>query len=303
MKDISDMKELIEWLLSLERLANSVYREAADVFAGDAAFAAFLGHLATDEQWHREVMKLALQEMGLGGGPVASIGLDHATKERIEQPFQENLQSLSSGTISKQGLLECVVRTEYSEWNDIFLYVVNSLKERREDFLPVAARMQEHMNHINTYLERVAVGDPVLSGLRRIPPVWQARILVVDDYHPIREFLSTVLARFGVIDTAQNGKEGLALMETRPYEVIVTDVDMPVMKGTDMFLQAERRWPGIGKRFLFLSGVPDSEEVDLIRGRSLRFLAKPVLINDIEGAVQEIMRSSIDGGKRLSAVS
>jgi two-component system chemotaxis response regulator CheY len=295
------MKEIIEWLLSIERLSNGLYRESARHFSDDVSFAEFLSHLAADELWHYEVMRTAIHEAGLEGSPVSAIALDQETKERIEGPFRENISALTHGSLTKETVFECVVRTEFSEWNDIFLYVVNSLKDRRKDFLHVAAQMQQHKAYIESYLDHMSVTHPLVSKLRGIPPVWKARMLVIDDYHPIREFLSAVLSEKGIIDEAVNGKEGLSRLDSNRYDVIVTDVDMPVMNGWEMFHSAERRFPGIGSRIIFLSGTPDSDEVHSIRERGLRFLEKPVLISEIEAAVRDVLKENVTSERRNSA--
>ena len=284
------MREIINWLLSLEHMSHAVYNDSSVLFVADPAFSQFLSHLAADERWHYEVMQVALREAGPDRGAVAAIALDDETRRKIESPFRENLAAIANGSVTREGLLECVARTEFSEWNDIFLYVVNSLKERRRDFHLVAARMQSHKSLIQSFLERMSASDALVSTFRRIPPVWQARILVVDDYDPIREFLSAVLAGEGVIDEAVNGGDGLARIRTNAYDVVISDIDMPVMNGLQMFLEAEKHVPGIGSRFLFLSGTPESDEVQQIRARGLRFLAKPVLINQIEDAVRDVLK-------------
>ena len=59
-------------------------------------------------------------------------------------------------------------------------------------------------------------------------------VLVVDDYHEVRELVSEVLTQAGfVVRTAANGLEGLiAAYEMRPA-VIVMDLTMPVLDGLE----------------------------------------------------------------------
>lgn len=58
------------------------------------------------------------------------------------------------------------------------------------------------------------------------------RILVVDDSAAMRNALAITLRSFSpVLDQAENGKVGLETALQKPFDLIITDVDMPVMDG------------------------------------------------------------------------
>src|SRR5438552_18797215 len=53
-------------------------------------------------------------------------------------------------------------------------------------------------------------------------------ILVIDDERSFVRVLATLLRRDGyTVDTADNGELALALIEKRPYDVILYDIQMP----------------------------------------------------------------------------
>ena len=59
-----------------------------------------------------------------------------------------------------------------------------------------------------------------------------ARILVVDDGPENRELVKLVLENYGlVVDEAENGQVSLDMAASTPYDVILMDVQMPVMDG------------------------------------------------------------------------
>ncbi|MBI4953850.1 MAG: sigma-54-dependent Fis family transcriptional regulator [Myxococcales bacterium] len=61
------------------------------------------------------------------------------------------------------------------------------------------------------------------------------RILVVDDEESLRLVLKTFLKRHGYeVETAENGEQALALVETFGPDFILTDVRMPKMGGLDL---------------------------------------------------------------------
>ena len=61
------------------------------------------------------------------------------------------------------------------------------------------------------------------------------RILVVEDSNEIQEILQMTLAFSGYeVVCAGNGREGLDALQARgPFNLVITDLDMPVMSGVD----------------------------------------------------------------------
>jgi CheY-like chemotaxis protein len=283
------MKDIAEWLLSIETMSGSFYERAAQAFRNNEELSRFLSHLAQDEMWHRHIISTANAYLREGDHPKAAISMDPETREKIEAPFREGNRRLDEGTLTTNDVVSCIAMTEFSEWNDVFQYVINSLKDTRKEFEPVAARMQQHKRYIENYLnEHADIGDPLLQ-LRGLPPVWRERFLVVDDFPPIREFLSALLSTKGTVETAANGKEGLEKVGRNYFDAIISDIDMPVMNGTEFYRRATQGEPRIGNRFLFLTGNPEPELVDFLGQNGLRYLAKPAPLADVTNAVDDIL--------------
>ncbi len=84
------------------------------------------------------------------------------------------------------------------------------------------------------------------------PPGPVLRILVVDDYPANRLLLSRQLGYLGHrVEEAQNGVEGLRAWRSEPFDVVITDCNMPLMSGYELAraIRAEeraRQWsPGV----------------------------------------------------------
>ena len=59
-----------------------------------------------------------------------------------------------------------------------------------------------------------------------------ARLLVIDDNKVNRIVLTRHLSQLGhVVETAENGAEGLARIRTRSFDLVLLDIEMPVMDG------------------------------------------------------------------------
>lgn len=69
-----------------------------------------------------------------------------------------------------------------------------------------------------------------------------AKILIVDDERGIREGCRRILSAEGyAVDTAENGSEGLVLLQQNSYDLMLVDLMMPVMGGLDMMDAIQQR--------------------------------------------------------------
>lgn len=68
-----------------------------------------------------------------------------------------------------------------------------------------------------------------------------AHILVVDDEKGIREGCRRILMSEGyTVDTAENGKVGLDMVQAKPYDLLLVDLMMPVMGGLELMEQVSQ---------------------------------------------------------------
>ena len=72
------------------------------------------------------------------------------------------------------------------------------------------------------------------------------RILIVEDDQDIRDLLVETLNRAGFeLDTAENGKKGFEKFKLNRYDIIITDIRMPVMDGLNMLKKIRTEDPKI----------------------------------------------------------
>lgn len=83
-----------------------------------------------------------------------------------------------------------------------------------------------------TALEYIEPDNSELEGIE----LEQLLVLVVDDSESARKHICRVLQGLGVenIVQASNGKEALKCIEQRPFDLIVTDYNMPEMDGQEL---------------------------------------------------------------------
>ncbi len=133
--------------------------------------------------------------------------------------------------------------------------------------------------------ERVhGAADLATGGPRRT-------ILLVDDEAPLRRALARVLrdAGYAVIQ-ASSVAEALQAIESPVLDAIVTDVSMPGDSGLALCAAARER--GIDAPVLLMTGVPTIDSaVEAVERGALRYLRKPVGIDELVGAVREAVRA------------
>lgn len=79
------------------------------------------------------------------------------------------------------------------------------------------------------------------------------QILVVDDEAQIRTMLTLMLEQEGyLVHTAENGEQGLALVGKQSFDLVITDMIMPVKDGLKFIMELVRDYPDL--KVLAISG-------------------------------------------------
>jgi CheY-like chemotaxis protein len=117
-----------------------------------------------------------------------------------------------------------------------------------------------------------------------------ASILIVDDDWDLAEMLGELLRENGLeVRTAHDGREGLKLVEERLPDLILLDVEMPVLGGPEMSYRmlvhdaGEERVP-----IVLVSGVPDLFKVAELVGTPY-YLRKPYDLDRISTLVSQAL--------------
>ena len=283
------MKELIQWLQSVEGLARALYAEAATQCSEDPAFSTFLRRLADDERQHFDLMERSKQLLANAGEvPTLAIAVDEETRHRIERPMHQCFEKLKRGKARQKDIIEAMVQVEFSELNDIFVYVLRVSQPYSMVFQEMAAIIQEHKESIERFLAQVAGAEDSLRGLQKLPRIWTNRYLVVDDDPHLGELFAALFEDEAEVVAATNGQEALHATQETFFNVIVSDVEMPRMNGLEFFRRATQDHPGLAKRFLFWSGSTTPEVEAFCRENEVPYLQKPVGISALQQAIKSV---------------
>ncbi|MFO7749235.1 MAG: response regulator [Desulfobacteraceae bacterium] len=113
-------------------------------------------------------------------------------------------------------------------------------------------------------------------------------ILIIDDEEMILGLMSKALAKKGYpTDTANSGEEGIGKVLSGEYSLVITDIQMPGIQGTDVVARikdTEKRYiPVIG-----MSGTPWR----LKEGLFDAVLSKPCSLQNLFASIEQILFSS-----------
>jgi DNA-binding response OmpR family regulator len=137
-----------------------------------------------------------------------------------------------------------------------------------------------------------------LPNLRSLG-VHQPVILVADDAALIRNLVTLLLQHEGYfVLSAADGHEGLELSRNYPgpIDLLITDVQMPRMNGTDLCGHLLEERPGI--KVLILSGADMNEIVS--QNANLPFLPKPFDGQTLKPRVRQILAAPVQPPMRSS---
>jgi len=114
------------------------------------------------------------------------------------------------------------------------------------------------------------------------------RILVVDDEQIIRESLSFILKKEGyTVEEASNGINALAKHESNPFDIIITDIEMPEMKGVDLLKQIRQRTPQALVVIITAFGSVETAVLALREGAA-DYILKPINFDDLLYRVKKL---------------
>lgn len=120
----------------------------------------------------------------------------------------------------------------------------------------------------------------------------QLRILVVDDIASMRRVVAAFLHELGYrhITQAANGSEALAMLHKEPFNLVVTDWNMPRMSGLEL-LQAIRKDPHLKQLSVLLITAEARKEniVAAAQSGANGYVVKPFTIATLGEKVERIL--------------
>lgn len=115
-------------------------------------------------------------------------------------------------------------------------------------------------------------------------------IIIVDDHEIFRNGLKMVLNRLkyvNILAEASNGKEFLELLPDHHPDIVLMDIEMPVMNGIEATEKAMKEYPGL--KIIALTMFNDDEYIQSMIDAGVKgFLIKNIKKDILDRALQEV---------------
>src|ERR1041384_4287174 len=118
-----------------------------------------------------------------------------------------------------------------------------------------------------------------------------ADILVVDDDDVISETLDELLSASYSCQKENTAAEALAKLEAQRFDVVLTDISMPGLNGTELLQRVVEKYPGTP--VIIISGHSDQDHAQgLISRGAFDYLLKPFRLEAVEASVKRAIEKS-----------
>ncbi|MCP4677025.1 MAG: response regulator [Deltaproteobacteria bacterium] len=119
-----------------------------------------------------------------------------------------------------------------------------------------------------------------------------SRIMVVDDEPQVRRMLRGRLETEGYeVDEADDGKLALALQRQNSADLIISDMIMPEMDGTELIIKLSREFPDVKIIAISGGGILDAQ-YHLCLAKEFganRIFPKPVPLQNLVDTIEELL--------------
>ncbi len=119
------------------------------------------------------------------------------------------------------------------------------------------------------------------------------QILIVDDEADVRMMCRFALEADGFnCEEAVNGLEALAAIRARPFDLVVTDMDMPQMTGAELLAELRANPPCPNLKVILLSGRVSADEMaQMMQAGADDYLAKPISVVQLRSRVKTAIQT------------
>lgn len=118
------------------------------------------------------------------------------------------------------------------------------------------------------------------------------KLLLVEDDTLMLEVLKDLLSESGItVHTSENGAEGLKKFSENEYDLIISDIQMPILNGVE-FLKKVRsqdtKWP----KFMLLTGYSTYKIEEVYKLGANALMNKPFEFDDLINEVHKLLKES-----------
>ena len=126
----------------------------------------------------------------------------------------------------------------------------------------------------------------------------ELNILIVEDCGVMQSVIRKTLQISGFpvsrIDLAEHGRAGLDLLEQRKYDLIILDINMPVMDGVEMILELREDPKQREIPIIIVSADGQEGRIRLYNEEEFEFIQKPFMPEQLKEKVISALNGTIN---------
>ncbi len=129
-------------------------------------------------------------------------------------------------------------------------------------------------------------------------------MLVIDDEPEIGKLLTELFRDEFQVEIAENGREALDMLMVTDFDLLVSDVRMPVVDGIELYETLKARFPHYVDRIIYSTGVIFDPDIRaFLEKTGVPYLAKPFKISQLVELVADMMdrQKGEEGGVKRNA--
>ena len=163
----------------------------------------------------------------------------------------------------------------------------------RQALLPwAAAGRHPHVSIQEALADQTAYSPSRQIHATQSVPDRQPSVLVVDDEPAPRELCCRVLRASGIdCDETSCGPQALVMVQKKPYDLLLLDINMPEMSGLDVCRQLRQKPPTPHLKLITMSGLANPDDLaNMMLAGADDFLSKPFSIVQLQARVKAALR-------------
>ncbi|MBI5810006.1 MAG: response regulator [Deltaproteobacteria bacterium] len=114
----------------------------------------------------------------------------------------------------------------------------------------------------------------------------------MEDDENIRDVCLEVLVEEGYeVEAAGNGRNALNKLKHSTFDLVITDINMPVMDGVSLYAHSLKYYPYLANRFLFMTGNLDVNpgHPSGLTEMDMTIIRKPFRVEDFLGQIKKLL--------------
>ncbi|MDC8786559.1 response regulator [Roseateles koreensis] len=188
--------------------------------------------------------------------------------------------------VTAHGREEAVRGAEYSGVDDVLLKPVNA-SLLFNTLIRLLSERQGASDAVQGTGAPSGPGEPAIEIPSRLRHLRGARILLVEDNDLNQQIAQELLSDAGLhVDVVENGQAALAQIEQQPYDLVLMDMQMPVMDGLEATLQLRKnpRHALLPVIAMTANALPSDRQRCLLAGMN-DYVSKPIAPDELWDAL------------------